>query len=454
MSSVLSISEEQLEKLVVNRFYTSQEYQPVIFEHYKKEILNNENLREIMAILCGFYDKFGKMPSKEVLKNLVTHQATKKSLDTKKLELELDSVLSVDYKEDEKFVKESIGEFIKVKNCYALLMESYDDVMVKRDVAKVLSKLQKVINIEFDQNLGLNYFKDIDKHWDYITNPEMKQSTGFDQIDKITFGGFPKGGKCLAVFLGQPGLGKSLMLGNLAVNYILQDLGVVIITLELCEDLYAKRIDAHLSSVGINSLQHSDEALNKIKGIHKIHPKSNLYIKEYPPGTVNSIIIKNYIKKLKDGGAKIDVIIVDYLNLMVPNHKAMQGGTYEKVGTIVQELRALSYDFECPVFSASQVNRCLTLDSKVILLEGEKELETNIVNLNIGDKIKSKNGFNTVTNKYDIEKQKVYKITTKSGKIIKCSKKHIFPTSEKEKSIESGLTIGDKLIINNISNTI
>jgi len=41
----------------------------------------------------------------------------------------------------------------------------------------------------------------------------------------------------------------------------------------------------------------------------------------------------------------------------------------------------------------------------------------------------------------------VFEITTKSGKKIKCSAKHKFPTSAGLQSLESGLKIGSKLII-------
>lgn len=42
-----------------------------------------------------------------------------------------------------------------------------------------------------------------------------------------------KDGKMLAIFMGQAGLGKSVFLSNIAVNFLKQNLSVVVISLEM-----------------------------------------------------------------------------------------------------------------------------------------------------------------------------------------------------------------------------
>jgi intein/homing endonuclease len=74
----------------------------------------------------------------------------------------------------------------------------------------------------------------------------------------------------------------------------------------------------------------------------------------------------------------------------------------------------------------------------------------------VGDKIESNNAsYNTVLSKTKIVKKKIYKITTASGRTIRCSAKHLYPvfdSSTTEKSIDTGLCVGDKLFIKSISN--
>jgi len=68
----------------------------------------------------------------------------------------------------------------------------------------------------------------------------------------------------------------------------------------------------------------------------------------------------------------------------------------------------------------------------------------------IGDNILTHKGYKTISYVFPIEKQPVYKIKTKSGKEIKVSAKHKFPTlGGGLLSIDSGLSVGDTLFIKN-----
>lgn len=57
---------------------------------------------------------------------------------------------------------------------------------------------------------------------------------------------------------------------------------------------------------------------------------------------------------MKNAGHKFDVVIVDYLNLVLPNRS--QDSMYKDGLSVSEELRSLSYKFEVPVISAVQSN--------------------------------------------------------------------------------------------------
>ena len=164
-----------------------------------------------------------------------------------------------------------------------------------------------------------------------------------------------------------------------------------------------------------------------------------IIIKEFPPSSLTVPQLKAWIKKhLVEKGIKFDVIIVDYLNLF----DGPGNNLYEKIKNIAEQTRALSYYFSVPVLSATQQNRCLAKDTKLTKVDGTI---ISIKDINVGDEILGKNKNVIVINKFPPIKQKVYQIKTKSGKIIKCSGEHIFPTSTGEKNINNGLKVGDKL---------
>ena len=55
-----------------------------------------------------------------------------------------------------------------------------------------------------------------------------------------------------------------------------------------------------------------------------------------------------------DRGVKLDAIVVDYVNLLKSD---VGTNSYERIKYATEELRALSYVFECPVITATQLNR-------------------------------------------------------------------------------------------------
>ena len=159
--------------------------------------------------------------------------------------------------------------------------------------------------------------------------------------------------------MAKPGLGKSMFMTNLACNLILQEKNVLIITLEMSEHMYSTRIDSVFSDIHINKLKDASDGLKKrIKSIHLGIPKAKLQIKEFPTGTCNAMMIKQYCKKLKEiKGFIPDIIIVDYLNIVKPNNGSIASNLYEKGKAVAEELRAISSEMHIPVISAVQSNR-------------------------------------------------------------------------------------------------
>lgn len=188
-----------------------------------------------------------------------------------------------------------------------------------------------------------------------MKNPDAKMKTGWDSVDKYTNGGFLKDGKMLALFMAQAGLGKSVFLSNLGVNLLKQGLSVVVISLEMSQDVYASRFDAHISKCCINKLaENADTAVSRIKAFCAEHPGAQLHIKEHPPRSICARDIEQYLDNLKSAGKTFDAIIIDYLNLVIPNHRT--DSMFKDGLAVSEELRALSYKFGCPVISAVQCN--------------------------------------------------------------------------------------------------
>jgi len=128
-----------------------------------------------------------------------------------------------------------------------------------------------------------------------------------------------------------------------------------VISLEMSENVYASRFDAHISDSNINRLRENGSAVvSRINDFYSKHPDAKLFIKEYPPRSVRVSDIQIYLDNLIAAGNTFDVIVIDYLNLILPNRS--RDNMYQDVMDVAEKLRAISYIYEVPVVTATQAN--------------------------------------------------------------------------------------------------
>lgn len=229
---------------------------------------------------------------------------------------------------------------------------------------------------------------------------------------------------------------------NVGAHAVKQGLNVVHYTLELNEGYVGQRYDAVLTGIANQNLKFNldevESTVSKLKG--------NLVIKYYPTKTASCSTIRAHIEKMILIGKKPDIVIVDYADLLrgAVSRKEMR----HELESIYEDLRGIAGEYEVPLYTASQANRCLSLDT-LVEINGKGKIP--IKQVNVGDLINTHKGYKKVTEVFPTESQAVYKIKLKNGLEIKCSAKHEFPTVHgKLKSIETGLKPGDKLFTKKI----
>ena len=229
------------------------------------------------------------------------------------------------------------------------------DLLEKGDYAPVEDMIKDAVAVGLTRDLGTDYFEDPKGRLEFLKNSNGQVSTGWPAIDKKLFGGFNRGE--LNIFAGGSGAGKSLFLQNLAVNWAMAGLNVVYISFELSESLAAMRIDAMMTNIATRSVmkQMSDVEM-KVKMLKK--KAGNLQLK-YMPSGYTIMDIKTYIKELElKNKKKIDCILIDYLDLMMPKSKKVSpSDLFVKDKYVSEELRNYAVEKQCLLATASQLNR-------------------------------------------------------------------------------------------------
>ena len=201
----------------------------------------------------------------------------------------------------------------------------------------------------------IDYFDDPKAILLAIKDNNGQVTTGWPTLDKRLFGGMNRGE--LNIFAGGSGSGKSLFMQNIAINWIQQGLNGVFLTLELSEGLCAMRMDSMVANVSTKEVfKDMDTVEMKVKMVGKKSGKLRI---KYMPSQSNVNQIRSYLKELQvQTGMKVDFIMVDYLDLVMPvSAKVSPNDLFVKDKYVSEELRNLAKEFNILMITASQLNR-------------------------------------------------------------------------------------------------
>ena len=218
--------------------------------------------------------------------------------------------------------------------------------------------IKKAVQIGLTKDMGTDYFEDPRARLMRIKDKNGQVTTGWKALDQRLFGGFNRGE--LNIFAGGSGAGKSLFLANLGLNWAQQGLNVLYVTLELSEELVGLRIDSMVSNISTKEIfKQIDEVEMKVRVLGK---KSGNYQIKYLPSGKTANDIRSYMKEYEvKTGNKIDVLLIDYLDLLMPiSRKISSENLFIKDKFVSEELRNLAVEKNVVLVTAAQLNRVLS----------------------------------------------------------------------------------------------
>jgi archaellum biogenesis ATPase FlaH len=250
-----------------------------------------------------------------------------------------------------------LGEFetfARHKALEAAILKSAD-LLEKGEYGPVEDLVKRAVQIGLQKDLGTDYFADPRSRLEAIKDKNGQVSTGWAELDRKLFGGFNRGE--LNIFAGGSGAGKSLFLANLGVNWALMGMNVLYLTFELSENLVSMRVDSMVTGVATRDVFKSiDDVEMKVRMIGK---KSGAFQVKYMPSGKNANDIRSYVKEYEiKTGRRVDVLLIDYLDLLMPvGVKISPSDLFVKDKYVSEELRNLAMELNTVFVTASQLNR-------------------------------------------------------------------------------------------------
>jgi archaellum biogenesis ATPase FlaH len=262
---------------------------------------------------------------------------------------------------DSEFVKNTSLDFCRKQVLKSAMIKSV--TLLKTSSFDEISKvINDALKLGGDSDFGYDYVQDFEKRFEVKARDPV--STGWDQIDVLCHGGIGNGE--LGVIIAPTGAGKSMVLVHLGTQAMLAGKTVVHYTLELQDTSIGIRYDSCVTGVSLSETHSFKEMIyEKVQEV-----EGRLIIKEYPTKSATTQTIKNHLEKLKQKDIKVDMILVDYGDLLRPIKTTRE--KRHDLETIYEELRAIAQENKCPVWTASQTNRS-GLNAEVITMESISE---------------------------------------------------------------------------------
>jgi KaiC/GvpD/RAD55 family RecA-like ATPase len=306
----------------------------------KSQYFDDKQNRDTVAFIEGYSTDFTDIPSLPQIKAV-----TKKTVSIMEVEAAL---------HDTWFLRE-FERFCRHKALRDAILAS-PDLLDEGRYGEVESIIKSAVQIALVKDLGTDYYANPKERLEAIREGKGQVSTGWKTVDEKLYGGFNKGE--ITIFAGQSGAGKSLFLQNLAVNWAQAGLNVIYLSLELSEPLCSMRIDAmHTGFETREVMRNIDDVHIKVRASQQ-KTKGNLQVKQLPNGCTSNDI-RAYVKEYEIyKKVKVDAILVDYLDLMMPmSTKISAENLFVKDKYVTEELRNLAVELQVVTVSASQLNR-------------------------------------------------------------------------------------------------
>lgn len=342
---------------LVQLIFQDRPFADQITEVLDANFIELEYLRVFLQKMLQFRHRYSKHPSVDAMLTIIKTELDEE--DEVVREQVQDYFTRMHNREltDIDYIKEISLDFCRKQNLKEAMMTSVG-LLQNCSFDEISKVINEALKLGSENNFGYDYMADFEERF----KPKFRNplTTGWNDIDKITGGGLGKSE--LGVVIAPTGAGKSMVLVHLGAQGLKEGKTVVHYTLELQDTVIATRYDSCITGYPLSDIiNFKEEVYEEIKDID-----GSLIVKEYPTKSASTNTIRAHLSRLVKRGITPGMVIVDYADLLKPVQTRKE--KREELGSIYEELRALSTEFQCPVWTASQTNRS-GLSAEVITME-------------------------------------------------------------------------------------
>ena len=344
---------------LLNNIILYKDFATSIVDVLDPKYFDNQYFRLIMQMIREYYIKYEHAPTYNTLEQMTKSEIS--SPMAQKMVMDMLEQVKESPIEGSDYVQEKSLKFCK-----------------QQELQKVMSKAQKIIDKgDFESYDHLEEMvrealqvgeveigtSDVFSNLDEVLDDDYRHPIpmGIQGIDNLLKGGLAKGE--IGVILAPTGVGKTTILTKLANNAFNLGYSVLQIFFEDNPKIIQRKHFTMWTGIAPDDLSnHRDVVIEKVKEI-KLNTKNKLTLKKLPSDTMTMNQIKNQVRKMTAEGNKVDMIVLDYIDCVVPDRKLED--EWKSEGSVMRAFEALCHELQIVGWTATQGNRS-SISSEVV----------------------------------------------------------------------------------------
>jgi replicative DNA helicase len=336
---------------LLNNIILFKDFASSIVDVLDPKYFDNQYFRLIMQMIKEYYIKYEHVPTFDTLEQLSKSEISAPM--AQKMVLDMVKQVKDAPFEGHQFVQEKSLKFCK-----------------QQELQKVMTKAQKIIDKgDFESYDHLEEMvrealqvgeidpgtNDVFNNLDEVLQDDYRHPIpiGIPGIDNLLKGGLAKGE--IGVILAPTGVGKTTVLTKFANHAFNLGYNVLQVFFEDNPKIIQRKHFTLWTGIAPDNLsQFKEDVLEKVRIVQANMP-NKLTLKKLPSDTLTLNQIKNQIRKLIAEGTKVDLIVLDYIDCIMPDKNL--GDEWKSEGSVMRGFESMCHELDIAGWTATQGNR-------------------------------------------------------------------------------------------------
>lgn len=336
---------------LLNQIIVDKDFSRSIIDVMEPSYFENKYFKLIIQMIKEYYSKYEHTPTFDTLEQ-ITKSELQQPLASKIVIDTLNKIKETEV-EGAEFVQEKSMKFCKQQELQKVMVKAQkiiDDGQFENydTLEEMVSKALQVG--EHDKGTE-SVFHNLDEVLDEDYRHPIPM--GIPGIDRLLKGGLAKGE--IGVVLAPTGVGKSTLLTKISNHAFNLGYNVLQIFFEDNPKIIQRKHITLWTKIHPDELSlRKEEVMEKVKLV-KETMTNQLILKKLPSDTMTMMQIKNQIRKMMSEGTKIDMVLLDYIDCVVPDKNL--GDEWKSEGSVMRGFEAMCHELDIVGWTATQGNR-------------------------------------------------------------------------------------------------